>query len=412
MSIKNKIYKTCHYAVLTGIMGASQWSCSEKASTTPSRIGFAEEQFKVAFEEIDKSRRHNTNLIAPRSLRNDTLFLVPVEDWTSGFFAGNLWWMYESTGDEFWKEKAIEFTEPLEPLKNDTGTHDLGFMLYNSFGKGYQLTGNEEYRNILLAGANSLKSRFDDRVGAIRSWDFSRDKWDFPVIIDNMMNLEYLFWATKVTGDSSYYKIADSHAEVTLANHFRGDHSSFHVIDYDSSTGKVRNKHTHQGHAHESAWARGQAWGLYGYVMCYRETGKEKYLEMAQNIARLMLDHENMPEDLVPYWDYDAPDIPDAPRDASAAAVMASALLELDNYVSTDNDYREKALTVIDNLTQKYRSHLGDNYGFLLMHSTGHLPGKHEVDVPLVYADYYYLEALHRVNELHFTSQQKIINTK
>ena len=404
----SKNYKYHKSLPLLFILGLGLFSnCSQQPETTKGEMAFATDQLKTAFTEIEKSRAYNPNLLAPRSLRGDTLFLVPPRDWTSGFFAGNLWWMYEASGDEFWKGKAKEFTEPLASLKDNTGTHDLGFMLYNSFGKGYQLTGNESYKGILLAGANSLKSRFNENVGAIRSWDHNRDKWEFPVIIDNMMNLEYLFWATKVTGDSSYYRVADSHAEVTLANHFRDDHSSYHVIDYDPTTGEVRNKHTHQGHAHESAWARGQAWGLYGFVMCYRETGKEKYLDKARQIAGLMLDHQNMPDDLVPYWDYDAPNLPDAPRDASAAAIMASALLELDLYVKEDNDYREKALTVLDNLTNKYRSPMGANKGFLLMHSTGHLPGEHEVDVPLVYADYYYLEALQRRGKVTFTSDKK-----
>jgi unsaturated chondroitin disaccharide hydrolase len=270
------------------------------------------------------------------------------------------------------------------------------------------LTGNEEYHAAMLDAAEALISRFDERVGAIRSWDHNRDKWQYPVIIDNMMNLEFLFWATKVTGDSTYYKIADAHAETTLANHFREDFSSYHVVDYDTLTGNVVNRHTHQGYAHESAWSRGQAWGLYGYVMCYRETGKVKYLEMAEKIAKLMLEHPNMPEDLVPYWDYDAPEIPNAPRDASAAAIMASAMFELDNYLpGNDRFYKRTANQVLDNLTASYRSDIEGNKGFILDHSTGHLPGKHEVDVPLVYADYYYLEALQRRNEVKFTSEKK-----
>lgn len=398
---------------LNGILSCSLLlvfvSCSEP--TPPkSTIEFAGEQLNIALKEVAKVKQQYPDLLSPRSLREDTIFMVPSKDWTSGFFAGNLWWMYEATGDEFWKEKAKEFTEPLESNKNNKGTHDLGFVMYNSFGKGYQLTGNEQYKEVLITAANSLITRFDERLGVIRSWDHNRDKWDYPVIIDNMMNLEFLFWATKVTGDSTYYKIADSHAEVTLANHFREDNSTYHVIDYDTLTGGVRNKHTHQGFAHESAWSRGQAWGLYGYVMSYRETGKQKYLEIAEKIAAYILDHPNMPEDLVPYWDYNAADIPNAPRDASAAAIMASALFELDTYVSGGKrDYRSTAIEVLDNLTNRYRSELGSNKGFLLLHSTGHLPGKHEIDVPLIYADYYYLEALHRKDQLDFTSEIKLI---
>jgi len=382
-------------------------SCSSQ-EVELDEMEFAGKQLNTAFKEIEKVRLNHPELVSPRSLRSDTLFMVKPRDWTSGFFAGNLWWMYEATGDDFWKQKAMEFTAPLEAIKDYRGTHDLGFMIYNSFGKGYQLTGNEEYHAAMLDAAEALISRFDERVGAIRSWDHNRDKWQYPVIIDNMMNLEFLFWATKVTGDSTYYKIADAHAETTLANHFREDFSSYHVVDYDTLTGNVVNRHTHQGYAHESAWSRGQAWGLYGYVMCYRETGKVKYLEMAEKIAKLMLEHPNMPEDLVPYWDYDAPEIPNAPRDASAAAIMASAMFELDNYLpGNDRFYKRTANQVLDNLTASYRSDIEGNKGFILDHSTGHLPGKHEVDVPLVYADYYYLEALQRRNEVKFTSEKK-----
>lgn len=382
-------------------------SCN-KQEVKQNEMEFAGEQLKTAFQEIEKVKLKHPDLVAPRSLREDTLFMVKPRDWTSGFFSGNLWWMYEATNEDFWKEKAMEFNAPIESMKHYKGSHDLGFMFYNSFGKGYQLTGNEQYKTIMLDAAAALITRFDERVGAIRSWDHNRDKWQYPVIIDNMMNLEFLFWATKVTGDSTYYKIADSHAETTLANHFRDDFSSYHVIDYDTLTGNVVNRHTHQGYAHESAWSRGQAWGLYGYVMCYRETGKVKYLEMAEKIAKFMLEHPNMPEDLVPYWDYDAPEIPNAPRDASAAAIMASAMFELDNYLpGNDRFYKRTANQVLDNLTASYRSDMGGNKGFILDHSTGHLPGKHEVDVPLVYADYYYLEALQRRNEVKFTSKNK-----
>ncbi|TVP52550.1 MAG: glucuronyl hydrolase [Mongoliibacter sp.] len=371
-------------------------------------IAFAGKQLTTAFQEIEQVRHNFPELVSPRSLRSDTLFMVKARDWTSGFFPGNLWWMYEATGEDFWKAKAMEFTAPLEVMKDFKGTHDLGFIFYCSFGKGYQLTGNEHYKAVMLEAADALISRYNEKVKAIRSWDHNTDKWQFPVIIDNMMNLEFLFWATKVTGDSTYYNIADTHAETTLANHFRDDFSSYHVIDYDTLTGEVKKKNTHQGYSHESSWSRGQAWGLYGFVMCYRETGKEKYLEMAEKIANLMLEHPNMPDDLIPYWDYDAPDIPNAPRDASAAAIMASAMFELSSYLSGDDlSYSQVADKVLDNLTSKYRSRLGENKGFILDHSTGHLPGKHEVDVPLVYADYYYLEALQRRKELKFTSELK-----
>ncbi|GHB38780.1 glycoside hydrolase family 88 protein [Mongoliitalea lutea] len=388
---------------------ASMTACISPTETSePNEWDYAADQFKVAFAEIEKSKARNPELVVPRSVRNDTLFMVKPRDWTSGFFPGNLWWMYEATGDEFWKTKAMEFTAPLESIKNFRGTHDLGFIFFNSFGKGYQLTGNESYKPIMLEAANSLISRYRENIGAIRSWDHNRDKWDYPVIIDNMMNLEFLFWTTKVTGDSTYYKIADSHAQLTMKNHFRDDFSSYHVIDYDTVTTEVRKKNTHQGYSHESAWARGQAWGLYGFTMSFRETGNKDYLKLAENIADFILGHPNLPADLVPYWDFDAPDIPNVPRDASAAAIIASALFELEQYVPSKSPYyRAKAEEMLDSLTKNYRSPLGENKGFLLVHSTGHLPGEHEVDTPLVYADYYYLEALQRRNQVVFTSQTK-----
>jgi unsaturated chondroitin disaccharide hydrolase len=215
------------------------------------------------------------------------------------------------------------------------------------------------------------------------------------------MNLELLFEATKLSGDSSFYKIAVSHANITMKNHFRPDYSSYHVVDYDTATGGVRKKQTAQGYADESAWARGQAWGLYGYTMCYRETKNKKYLDQAEHIASFILHHPNLPEDLVPYWDFDAPNIPNEPRDASAASVMASALYELSTYSKNKNEYRKTADKIIESLTKSYRSAIGENKGFILLHSTGSKPANSEVDVPLIDADYYYLEALLRMKKLN-----------
>jgi unsaturated chondroitin disaccharide hydrolase len=220
------------------------------------------------------------------------------------------------------------------------------------------------------------------------------------VIIDNMMNLELLFAATQLSGDSSFYRIAVQHATTTMNNHFRADNSSFHVLDYDTITGKVVQKTTHQGYADGSAWARGQAWGLYGFTMCYRFTKDERFLQQAEKIAAFMLDHPNMPTDLVPYWDYDAPNIPNEERDASAAAVLASGLYELSKYSKNRVMYIQKADKIVESLTDHYRSPIGESHGFILLHSTGAKPGKSEVDVPLSYADYYYMEALMRKSRL------------
>lgn len=354
-------------------------------------------QLKYSLSEVAKAKVRNPKVVSPRSMRDDTLFMVPSKDWTSGFYAGNLWYTYELTNDEFWKQKAIEFTAPIENEKNDKTTHDLGFKLYCSFGNGYRLSSNPAYKEILLQSARTLCTRYNPIVGSMRSWDHSTDKWAFPVIIDNMMNLDLLFWAFKQTQDSLFYNVAINHANTTMKNHFREDYSSYHIIDYDAKTGKVTKKNTHQGYSHESAWARGQAWALYGFSMCYRETGNKVYLKQAEKIAEFLLNHPNLPKDLIPYWDFNAPNIPNAPRDVSAATIMASALYEMSIQVSEKNKYyREIADRIMDNVKNNYMCKPKTNGGFLLNNSTGHLPGNHEINVPIVYADYYYLEALLR----------------
>ena len=327
--------------------------------------------------------------------------MVVSRDWTSGFFPGELWYMYEYTGDDFWKDKARQQTALIEREKLNGGTHDMGFKVYCSFGNGYRLTGDANYKEVLLQSAYTLTTRYKERIGAIRSWDHSRDKWECPVIIDNMMNLELLFWAFRASGDSLFYNVAVNHARTTMKNHYRDDYSSYHVVDYDTITGAVINRHTHQGYAHESAWSRGQAWGLYGYTMCYRETGLPEFLEQAGHIADYIFSSPALPEDLIPYWDFNAPGIPDEPRDASAATVTASALYELSMYIpEKQHDYVSKANTILNNLSKNYRTTAGKDRGFLLLHSTGSKMHNVEVDVPIVYADYYYLEALLRKQKL------------
>ncbi len=279
----------------------------------------------------------------------------------------------------------------LEKEQYNTSTHDLGFMMYCSFGNANRLNPQAAYTNILINSARSLATRFSPVTGCIRSWDSKPE--DFIVIIDNMMNLELLFWATKATGDSSFYNIAVTHANTTLENHFRSDNSSYHVLNYDS-TGAVKQKKTAQGLHDESAWARGQAWGLYGYTATYRETKDEKYLEQAVKIAGFILSHPNLPEDKIPLWDFDAEK--DALRDASAAAIMASALIELDTY-APDKGYLKVAEEILTNLTSDYTAEPGTNGQFIITHCVGHLPANSEVDVPLTYADYYFMEALMRL---------------
>jgi len=332
--------------------------------------------------------------IFPCTLRNDSLHLVVSNDWTSGFFPGMLWFMYEYTKKPEWKTKAEEFTALMEREPKNRNSHDVGFKVYNSYGNGYRLTQNEEYKKQVLQGAATLATRFNAKIGCIRSWDFG--KWQYPVIIDNMMNLELLFAATRLSGDSSYYQIAVTHANTTLKNHFREDHSCFHVVDYDTITGKAIGGSTHQGYADASAWARGQAWALYGYTICYRETKNPVYLKQAENVAAYLMKHPLLAMDKIPYWDFNVPDLTKEPRDASAAAVIASALYELKNYSVNKKQYTVFADKIMKSLTLHYRAPLGSAHGYILLHSTGNKPFNGEVDVPLIYADYYFLEALLR----------------
>lgn len=339
---------------------------------------------------------------SPRTLENGELKLVSGNDWCSGFFAGCLWLMYDQTGDEKWKSEAQKYTVFLKDQQWNDRTHDMGFKMYCTYGNGYRITGDSTYRDILINSANTLISRFNPKVGCIRSWDHNQEKWQYPVIIDNMMNLELLFWATRETGDSVYFKIAERHAITTLKNHFRPDYSCYHVVGYDPQTGAVMQRNTHQGYSDESAWSRGQAWALYGFTMVYRETKNPVFLEQAKGIAGFLFSNPNMPDDLIPYWDFNAPGIPNEPRDVSAAAVIASALLELEKYIPENaDDYQSKANLILTNLNNFYRSKPGENKGFLLGHSTGSKPHDSEVDVPIIYADYYYLEALCRNKSVH-----------
>jgi hypothetical protein len=329
------------------------------------------------------------------SVKNE-LIVSGSDWWCSGFYPGSLWYLYEYTKDESLKDEAIRSTALLEKEKNNTGTHDLGFMLYCSYGNGYRLTKDYSYKNVMVTGARSLSTRFNPLIGCIKSWNSSR--WQFPVIIDNMMNLEFLCEMTKLSGDSSFYRIAVTHANTTIKNHYRKDFSSYHVIDYDTITGKKIKGYTAQGAFDESAWARGQSWGLYGFTMMCRETQKKEYLDEAIYIANFLLHHKNMPADKIPYWDYDAPEIPNTYRDASAAAILCSALLELAKYSNKaqQKEYLDTAITILKNLSSYYRAAEGTNGGFLLKHGVGHLPAKSEVDVPLTYGDYYFIEALMR----------------
>lgn len=336
----------------------------------------------------------------PRSVNPDgKVRLAPYTDWTTGFFPGSLWYGYELTGNKKLAEKAKRFTLALDSVRYLTHTHDLGFMLYCSYGNAYRVTGDKTYLPALSDGAQHLFARFSPKVGAIRSWDFPQ--WHFPVIIDNMINLEYLYWGAKEFNKPAYAEAANTHATTTLINHYRKDHSSYHVVDYDPETGKILRKATHQGLTDESAWARGQAWGLYGYTMCYENTKDQKFLDQAESIAAFIMNHPRMPKDKIPVWDFDVHNALDvderAPRDASAAAVIASALLDLSTQVKDGKKYLDYAESILKTLSSaSYLAKPGENGLFILKHSVGAFLYNSEIDTPIDYADYYYLEALKR----------------
>lgn len=352
----------------------------------------AAKQYKVLMQRLPAGRFPKTY-----HAKEDRLETSGSEWWCSGFYPGSLLYLFEQEKDSALYHEAMRALQLLEKQKYNTRTHDLGFMMFCSFGHARTLSPTPAYDSILLTSATSLATRFNPMVGCIKSWDAASG--DFLVIIDNMMNLELLFWATKKSGDSSFYNIAVQHANTTIEHHFRRDYSAYHVVNYNPQTGAVQQKRTAQGFADESAWARGQAWGLYGFVVTFRETGHKKYLDQANAIARFLLQHPNMPADKIPYWDLNATDIPHTWRDASAAAIIAAALLELCRYVDvvTGKTYFQTAETIIKTLSiPHYKAAAGSNGGFILKHGVGHLPQKSEVDVPLTYADYYFLQAMKR----------------
>ncbi len=375
-------------------------SCQPKDDFIPkakASLDFAAQQSILMAESL---KDQPTRL--PKTMnRNGELETCNSAWWVSGFFPGVLWYLYEYTNDDALKTWAENYTDRVKEEQYTTDNHDVGFMIFCSFGNGYRLTQNPEYLPVIENASKSLITRFDEKIGCTRSWDYASwsKQWKYPVIIDNMMNLELLEWSAKKFDNEQFDFIARSHATTTMNNHFREDGSSYHVISYDPETGVAEQKHTSQGFSHASAWARGQAWGLYGFTMMYRETKNEAYLEQAKKIANFIVNHPRLPEDGIPYWDFDAPNIPNALRDASAGAITSSALFELSTFVdkSLSDQYYQLAKKQLVSLSEKpYLANLGENANFILQHSVGHMPARSEVDVPLTYADYYYVEALIR----------------
>ncbi len=395
-------------AILSALSAIFLISCNSDSETSmmDKAVKSAGEQLKLQteyFEDFD---------FYPRTYQDGEFKKVKHTDWTCGFFPGSLWLEYQLTGDEAFKDAALKYTARIEDCTTHRGTHDLGFMTFCSYGKQHEVLADSASAAVIVESARTLIERYDPEIGLIRSWDFG--DWNYPVIIDNMMNLEMLFWVAEYTGDQTFRDIAISHADKTMENHFREDYSSYHVVSYNAD-GSVEKKQTWQGYSHESAWSRGQAWGLYGYTLCYRCTKDEKYLAQAENIAGYILSH--LPEDYVPYWDYNAPGtgkelteeakaddcgiVDGVPaRDASAAAITASALIELSGYTGK-TEYLETAKKIVASLCgETYLAEPGTNGGYVLKHSTGAASLGSEIDVPINYADYYFLEAIYRLKNL------------
>ena len=375
-------------------------SCSKQESMDE----MIDRVFYVAEQQYIEMDTRLDNKTMPQSIARDSTFKPStIYWWCSGFYPGSLWYIYEYTQSDAVKLLAEKNTLKLDSIQYVTHDHDVGFQLNCSYGNGLRLTGNEDYRKVLYQGAKSLATRFNPLTGVIRSWDFvpkTRD-WKYPVIIDNMMNLELLMFASNTFGNDSLGYIARTHADTTMKNHFRDDYSSYHLVDYDPADGHVRNRQTVQGYADESSWGRGQAWALYGYTMMYRMTKDRKYLTQAECVGNMLL--SRLPADGIPYWDFDAPD-GDEYRDASAGAIMASAFVELSTFTEDANagksylSMAEKQLRTL--ASPDYLAEPGPNCNFILKHSVGNFPEKSEVDVPLSYADYYFLEGLLRYKML------------
>jgi len=390
--------------VLTAALIA--FSCSETATISEIKFHASTELDKGAMQYIHMKEKLNelaSKESFPRTYNNfmQRLQTTSSDWWCSGFYPGTLFYLYEQTKKQELYDEGLRMLALLEKEQFNVDTHDIGFMMYCSYGNANRIAPKPEYKDILVNSAKSLITRFNPNVGCIKS--HNRKPEEFIVIIDNMMNLELLFWATEATGDSTYYNIAVTHANTTLKNHFRPDNGLYHGINYDPNNGKVVYYQAGQGFSEQSAWSRGQSWGLYGYTMMYRFTKDQKYLDQAVKVAEFEFNHPNMPADLIPYWDFNAPDIPNALRDVSAAAINCSGLIELSQYVSPELSekylgYAEKILSVLS--TEEYTAPSNTNGGFILKHSVGNIPAMTELDVPLTYADYYYVEALSRFKAL------------
>ena len=369
------------------------------AAQLPSIFARAAEQYRGLVGQMEGKEN-----CFPKRWQDGKLVTVKPQDWCSGFFPGSLWYLYEYTKADDLRAAAEKFTAFQAQIRHYTNNHDIGFMLMTSVGNALRLAPKPEYKDILLDGAAALATRYDANLGLIRSWNNGKARGKmtsdhYLVIVDNMMNLELLEWAAKNGGDKGLLAVAKSHADKTNRNHFRPDSSAYHIIDYNPENGKIYSYRAGQGASADGTWARGQAWAVYGFTMMYRETGDPAYLERAMRCADYVLAAPNLPADKVPYWDFRAPNIPNEERDTSAAAIFASAFLELSTCAPAERGRAYRAFAVrslLSLVSPAYFARPGENGGFLLMHGVGHKPGGSEVDVPLNYGDYYFLEALIR----------------
>ena len=409
---------------LFSIMLCCLMGCQQKSSmfTADASLDYCATQVNRALEAL----RDSNYSMEPRNiLEGDTSWncrKASEQEWCSGFWPGILWMDYAYTKDDKIRKAAENYTEALSFLaKQPAYDHDLGFLIINSFLKGYEQTQGEEYKRIALACADTLATLYNDKVGTILSWPrHVKGYGGHNTIMDNMINLELLFWAdsvrrsemangihyalgsSKELSNGKLYDIAISHADTTMRYHFRPDGSCYHVAIYDTLSGDFIKGVTHQGYSDSSMWSRGQSWAIYGYTMVYRFTHEQRFLDHAQKVTDIYLKrlHETS-NDWIPIWDMDDPRGKMAPKDASAACVVASALLELCQYVDVEKskEYKNAAESMLRDLSSDVYQSREKNVAFL-MHSTGHHPAGSEIDASIIYADYYYIEALLRLKKL------------
>lgn len=340
------------------------------------------------------------NILSTDKLKGWNTRKATAEEWCSGFWPGILWMDYSHSREAKVLQAAEGYTEALRPLAYQKAfDHDLGFLMFCSFGKGYEVDRRDDYRQVILAAADTLATLFNPMVGTLLSWPRNIGMFSgHNTIMDNMMNLDMLCWAAQHGGTPLLHPMAVTHARTTMEHHFRPDGTCYHVAVYDTLSGRFLRGVTHQGYADSSTWTRGQSWAIYGFTMMYRYTQSPVFLQFAQHVTDIYIQRlKQAGGDLIPKWDFDDPDA-NAPKDVSAACIVADALLELSQYCEGEkgNDYRQFALESLAQLsTPAYQS--GERNVAFLMHSTGHHPAGSEIDASIIYADYYYLEALLRV---------------